>query len=50
MTEAETAQAEAAIIRALAATLHAAVIFARREFRRPLLFFTQSFSCHYKSF
>jgi len=45
-TETETAHAKAAVVRALTAALHAAIVFARREFRRPLLFFTQSFSCH----
>jgi len=42
----EAAHAEPAIIGAPASALHAAVILARGEFRLPLLFFSQSFSCH----
>jgi hypothetical protein len=44
--EADTAQAEAAQIGALASALHAAVILPRREFRLALLFFTHCFSGH----
>jgi len=39
IAEAKAAQAKPAINRALAATLQAAIVFARRKFRRPLLFF-----------
>jgi hypothetical protein len=48
--KANTADAEPAQVRAAAATLHAAVILPYGEFGRPLLFFTQSFSCHSRSF
>jgi hypothetical protein len=50
ISKTNTADAEPAQVRAAAATLHAAIILPHGEFRRPLLFFTQSFSCHTRSF
>jgi hypothetical protein len=44
--EADTAQAEAAQISALATALHAAIVLPARKFRLALLFFTHCFSGH----